>query len=150
MSRKYLALFLRFLSLATVGGALLTAVQFVRGALPNPALFIFPAPEPITGAFAPMQWIFNLYGWISGIGVYLGAGLLFGMVLAQLARIAELGWAKYQQEQKKLREEEAARVKIERRKAERQRLKDLARAKRKPSSVGAVLFGIVIGWLFFH
>ena len=150
MNRQHIAQGLRVLALASVGLAFFATVQFIRGKLPNPSLFFFPAPEPITGAFASMQWLLDFYGWVGGVGFYLALGLLCGYGFSMCSRIVEVGWAQYREEQKTIADEYAAWAKVEHARTERRRLRDIARAKGKPSSIGSVLFGVFLGWLFFR
>jgi hypothetical protein len=151
MNRQHIAWMLRMASLVAAAASLVAIVQFVRGEIPNPLLwFVTPSPIPEGVLGPPFGWIASVYGWLAGVGVYVAAGLLSSVGCAVLSRIIEIGWDQYRAEQRSAKAEYDRWATVERARAERRQRREVARAKHGPSSVGAVLFGIALGWFFFH
>lgn len=151
MTKKYVSLALNVLVLAVAGITLFAAVQFARGDLPNlMKLIVQPATVSGDSPFAVLQWIPELFAWMGSMLLYVGGGFILATVFKQLAIIVELGWARYREEQRAAAADHDKYVATEKARAGRRRLREIARAKREPSGFGAVLFGVVVGWFFFH
>ncbi len=151
MTRRYLSLVLNVLVLVVAGTTLFAVVQFARGDLPNlMRLIVPPATVESDGPLAVLQWIPELFAWLGSILLYVGGGFILAMALNQLATIVEFGWVQYRAEMKAATADYDKYVATEKARAARRRLREVARAKREPSGFGAVIFGVIVGWFFFH
>lgn len=151
MTRKHISLALNVLVLVVAGTTLFAVVQFARGDLPNVMkLIVPPATVDSDSPFAILQWIPELFAWLGSMLLYVGGGFILATAFKQLAAIVELGWVQYREELRAAAADYDRYVATEKARAERRRLREVARAKREPSGFGAVLFGVIVGWIFFH
>lgn len=151
MTRKHAAFALHFTGFLLMGISLLATIQFIRGELPNPILLLLHTTLQQTSTIgAVFQWFANIYLWLGAVVVYLGCGVLSSWMFNDLSLIAEHGWTEYRQQQRIAHAEYERMAAIEIAQAKRRRLRAIAQDKKKTSNFGAVIFGIMVGWIIFH